>query len=275
MIGNRAASSTLTPRDREPAARAASPDVAPALAVVIPVHDEAANIVPLLNEVAAALTGHPGGFEIVVVDDASRDATGAVLERARATHPQLRVLRHRRNHGQSAALLTGVQAARARWIATLDGDGQNDPADIPRLWAMVAAANAPLLMVTGHRRKRRDTWFKRASSLIANGVRSRLLGDHTPDTGCGLKIFSRALFLDLPHFDHYHRFLPALVQQAGGTIQSVEVAHRQRAHGRSHYGIHNRLWVGIVDLFGVLWLKRRSARGRPEVAEVSGDRDER
>ena len=250
-------------------------DSHPSLSVVIPVHDEEANIVPLLDEVVAALGTLPGGYEIVVVDDASRDTTVAVLQRAIATHPHLRVLRHGRNHGQSAALLTGVRGAMAEWVATLDGDGQNDPADIQRLWAMATSTPGRLLMVAGHRRKRRDNWFRRASSRIANGVRSRLLGDNTPDTGCGLKLFPRALFLELPHFDHYHRFLPALVQQAGGTVVSVEVGHRPRAHGRSHYGIHNRLWVGLVDLVGVLWLKRRAARGRPEVTEVSGEPNER
>jgi dolichol-phosphate mannosyltransferase len=171
------------------------------------------------------------------------------------------MIRHDTSYGQSAAIRTGVKAARAAWIATLDGDGQNDPADLPRLWAMAQAADAPAL-ITGQRTKRRDSWIKRASSRIANRVRAGLLGDGTPDTGCGLKLFRRALFLDLPYFDHMHRFLPALVLREGGIVRSMPVNHRPRQRGTSNYGVFDRLGVGIIDLLGVLWLGRRAARPR-------------
>ena len=245
----------------------------PVLSVVIPVHDEQDNIVPLLDEVSAALRDFRGGYEIVVVDDGSKDQTLAILRQA--PHAGLVVVHHRRNGGQSAALLTGARIARGKWIATLDGDGQNDPADIPALWRMLDGAPADLKMIAGHRKRRRDTWLKRASSRIANRVRGGLLGDDTPDTGCGLKLFERETFLRLPHFDHFHRFLPALVQQGGGVVASVEVGHRPRRAGHSHYGLHNRLWVGIVDLLGVMWLKRRSGRWRADMVEVISQEDDR
>ncbi|HNB90410.1 MAG TPA: glycosyltransferase, partial [Plasticicumulans sp.] len=160
----------------------------------------------------------------------------------------------------STAVATGIRHARGRWIATLDGDGQNDPADIPKLLAVLTDPTRPLkrVMAAGYRRKRQDTWIKRISSKIANGVRSRLLGDATPDTGCGLKVFERAVFLELPYFDHMHRFLPALVRRAGYELVSVEVNHRHRTRGVSKYGTLDRLAVGIVDLFGVMWLQRRA-----------------
>jgi dolichol-phosphate mannosyltransferase len=251
-----------------PPAAQASVTALPALSVVVPVHDEQDNIGPLIDEVTAALDGISGGYEIVVVDDGSTDGTAAALRRA--ARRGLVVVRHRQNCGQSAALFSGVRIARADWIATLDGDGQNDPADIPRLWRLLGETGDPdLKMIAGNRTRRRDTWLKRTSSRIANGVRARLLGDRTPDTGCGLKLFERDAFLRVPHFDHFHRFLPALLQQAGGNVTSVEVAHRPRRSGRSHYGVNNRLWVGIVDLIGVLWLKRRAGRWRPSVVEIS------
>jgi dolichol-phosphate mannosyltransferase len=233
------------------------------LSVVVPVRNEAENIRPLLAEIHAALEGRD--FEVVYVDDGSSDATPAELLLAMARHPRLRVLRHRESCGQSTAVTTGVRAARGEWVATLDGDGQNDPADIPKLLA--ARDGAPdLWLIAGWRKSRQDTWLKRFSSRIANGVRSRLLGDATPDTGCGLKLFRRATFLELPYFDHMHRFLPALVQRAGGRTVSVEVGHRPRTRGTSNYGLFDRLWIGIVDLFGVLWLQRRARRA--EVSEV-------
>jgi dolichol-phosphate mannosyltransferase len=236
-------------------------DHAPTLSVVIPAHNEAANLGLLLAEVRAALDGRLD-YEVVVVDDASSDETPALLARTAATFPRLRPLRHLSQSGQSAALVTGVEAARGAWVATLDGDGQNDPADIPALWDGLARSDNPpqLKMIAGQRRKRQDSWLKRLSSRIANAVRAGLLGDATPDTGCGLKLFERATFLDLPRFDHMHRFLPALVQRAGGAVVSVPVNHRPRGGGRSHYGLHNRLWVGIVDLLGVMWLQRRHRR---------------
>ncbi len=229
------------------------------LSVVIPVRNEADNILPLVSEIRAALDGR-ADYEIVYVDDGSRDATAERLAEAARAGPRLRVIRHRASCGQSSAILSGVRAARAPWIATLDGDGQNDPADIPRLLAVLRdpAQTPNLQLIAGYRRRRRDSWLKRLSSRIANGVRARLLRDRTPDTGCGLKLIARAAFLALPHFDHMHRFLPALIQRNGGATVSVEVHHRPRVRGRSNYGLHNRLWVGIVDLLGVMWLQRRA-----------------
>jgi dolichol-phosphate mannosyltransferase len=228
------------------------------LSVVIPVRNEAENILPLLAEIHAALEGG-GEFEVVYVDDGSSDATPARLAEALKAHPRLRVLAHAEGCGQSAALVTGFRAARAEWIATLDGDGQNDPADIPKLLAVREGAGRPanLQLIAGYRKKRQDTWLKRFSSRVANGVRSRLLGDATPDTGCGLKLILRSAVLELPVFDHMHRFLPALIQRNGGATLSVEVNHRPRTRGTSNYGMFDRLWVGLVDLFGVMWLKRR------------------
>ena len=233
------------------------------LSVIIPVRDEAENIGPLLGEIRAALDRRVV-YEVICVNDGSSDATAARLSTAAREFPRLRVIHHAEPCGQSAALWSGVRAARAPWIATLDGDGQNDPADIPKLLAVLRdpAAPATLRLVTGHRRKRRDSPTKRLSSRIANGVRARLLGDRTPDTGCGLKLVHRESYLALPFFDHMHRFLPALVQSEGSVTVSVEVAHRPRTHGHSHYGMHDRLWAGIVDLIGVMWLKRRMKRPR-------------
>ncbi len=226
----------------------------PRYSVVIPCYDEADNVTQLVDEVGAALA-NVSDFEILIVDDCSSDDTVARALDARRHHGvHVRVLKHHRNRGQSAAICSGVDAASGRWIVTLDGDGQNDPADIPRL---LAVSIDDTVIVCGHRAQRHDTWVRRASSRIANGVRARVLGDATPDTGCGLKVFSRALFMRLPRFDHMHRFLPALVQSVGGSIRSVPITHRARVYGRSKYGIHNRLWVGIVDLFGVMWLKKR------------------
>ena len=229
------------------------------LSVVIPVKDEAANVAPLVAEIRAALDGLLD-YEILYVDDGSEDGTAAEVARLRAGAPHLRLLRHMGNYGQSAAIRSGVRAARAAWIATLDGDGQNDPADIPKLWRIgLTAPEAPSLLIAGYRETRQDSRRRRFASQIANRVRRRILGDDTPDTGCGLKLFPRALFLDLPYFDHMHRFLPALVLREGGTIRSIQVNHRPRRRGVSKYGIFDRLGVGIVDLFGVIWLKRRAA----------------
>ncbi|HMV40018.1 glycosyltransferase family 2 protein [Plasticicumulans sp.] len=229
------------------------------LSVVVPVHNEGENIAPLIDEIVAALTGRED-YEIIYVNDGSRDDTAARLAEAATRLPQLRVITHARACGQSTAVATGIRHARGRWIATLDGDGQNDPADIPKLLAVLTDPTRPLkrVMAAGYRRKRQDTWIKRISSKIANGVRSRLLGDATPDTGCGLKVFERAVFLELPYFDHMHRFLPALVRRAGYELVSVEVNHRHRTRGVSKYGTLDRLAVGIVDLFGVMWLQRRA-----------------
>jgi dolichol-phosphate mannosyltransferase len=243
------------------------------LSIVVPVRNEADNILPLLAEIHAALDNR-GEFEVVYVDDGSTDATPQRLAEALVRYPRLRVLVHRISCGQSAALMTAVRAARGEWVATLDGDGQNDPADIPKLLAARDAAQpANLQLVAGYRKRRRDTWLKRMSSRIANGVRSRLLGDATPDTGCGLKLIARAACLELPFFDHMHRFLPALVQRNGGATIVVEVNHRPRTRGISNYGLFDRLWVGIVDLFGVMWLQRRARR--PQVTELRRPTEQR
>lgn len=229
------------------------------ISVVIPVCNEAENVGPLAREVQAALAAHQP-FEIIYIDDGSTDATLAALLAARAGGiPEIRVLQHSVRSGQSAAVHTGVRAARAEWIATLDGDGQNDPADIPALIAAQAAGGEDLRLVMGNRKaSRKDTWLRRISSSVANGVRGWMLSDGTPDTGCGIKLMHRATFLELPRFNHMHRFLPALFQRAGAQVISVPVRHRSRTRGTSKYGLHNRLWVGIVDLFGVRWLIRRS-----------------
>ena len=238
------------------------PPADPLLAVVVPVRNEADNILPLIAEIEAALAGR-WPFEMVYVDDGSDDATAGRLAAARAGRGNLRVIRHRIGCGQSQAVATGVTAARAPFIATLDGDGQNDPADIPRLFERLLAeepADRDLLLIAGHRQKRRDNALRRLSSSVANGVRAALLKDATPDTGCGLKLFTRAAFLDLPRFDHMHRFLPALMIRRGGRVVSLPVHHRPRQRGTSKYGLWNRLWVGIVDLLGVMWLQRRASR---------------
>jgi dolichol-phosphate mannosyltransferase len=242
--------------------------MSPEVSVVVPVCNEADNVLPLAQEIVAALRGRLP-FEMIFVDDGSSDATAQRIREARASGlSEMRLLRHSGRSGQSAAVHSGVRAARAQWIATLDGDGQNDPADLPRLIAARGdAANEGVMLFMGNRVTRRDTWLRRLSSRIANGVRAGLLGDGTPDTGCGIKLFHRETFLSLPAFDHMHRFLPALFQRAGSRVISVPVNHRERTRGRSKYGVHNRLWVGIVDLFGVMWLKARSRPGVRVVEE--------
>ncbi len=223
------------------------------LSVVVPVRNEGPNIARLIAEIETALVRIP--HEIVYVDDGSTDETPRLLHEIASTTP-LTIRRHRESCGQSAAIATGVRAARGPWIATLDGDGQNDPADIPALFARAKAASGTVL-IAGHRVTRRDTQMKRWASRFANGIRARLLGDATPDTGCGLKLFRRDAFLALPHFDHMHRYLPALFIRAGGRVESVPVNHRPRDRGISNYGTLDRLWVGIFDLAGVYWLQRR------------------
>ena len=234
------------------------------LSVVVPVHNEAENIAPLIQEIEDALSDFVA-FEIVYVNDGSKDDTKKRLAEAKARHPKLRVITHAFSCGQSTSVRTGIKFARGDWVATLDGDGQNDPEDIKKL---IAAIENGVDLIGGNRRhSRRDTWIKRISSVIANTVRSKLLRDSTPDTGCGLKLIRRDVFLDLPYFDHMHRFLPALVQRCGGRVVSVPVSHRAREHGQSKYGTIDRLLVGIVDLVGMLWLISRSKN--PLVTEES------
>ena len=230
----------------------------PDYSVVVPVQNEAGNIEPLIAEIRARMAENKP-YEIVYVDDGSDDETPGTLRRLASECPELRVIRHRAPAGQSAAIMTGVQAAGAPTIITLDGDGQNDPAAIPKLLGMfMDADDRDRLLITGQRRKRQDSWIKRVSSRVANGVRGALLGDGTPDTGCGLKVFSRQAYLDMPGFDHMHRFLPALMLRQGGRVVSVPVNHRPRKRGATKYGVWDRLGVGIIDLMGVMWLQRRA-----------------
>ncbi len=227
------------------------------LSVIVPVFNERDNIPPLLAEIASALRGRVS-FEVIYIDDDSSDDSRAVLEAQRAVYPELRVLHHLTRSGQSTAVWNGVRAAAAPWIATLDGDGQNDPDDIAKLLTARAAAAVDVRLFAGWRTTRRDSFNKRISSRIANAVRSRMLRDATPDTGCGLKLFERETFLRLPYFDHMHRYLPALVKRAGFACLSVPVGHRPRIAGVSKYGMLDRLWVGLADLRGVAWLMRRA-----------------
>lgn len=242
------------------------------VSVVIPVHNESANIDGLLDEVEGALKDFCE-FEIVVVDDGSSDSTPEVLQSACQRLGALRVLRHENCCGQSTALITGVLAAHYPIICTLDGDGQNDPADLPGMLEALTgdSATSDLAMVAGYRKKRRDSAWRLFCSRVANGVRRKMLSDNTPDSGCGIKVFYRQTFLSMPHFDHMHRFLPCLAQRTGAKITSVEVNHRPRRHGRSHYGTLGRLMVGIVDLAGVAWLVRRNKFPEVSIMEASND----
>jgi dolichol-phosphate mannosyltransferase len=238
------------------------------ISIVVPVHNEAGNILPLIEEIEKTMT-QAEAYEILYVDDGSRDRTEAELKEAMRSCKALRVLRHRQSCGQSTAVRTGVKAAVYPWIATLDGDGQNDPADIPCLYQALqekSRFDANLWMVAGWRNKRYDSKWRLFSSRFANTVRSSLLGDDTPDSACGLKVFARDKFLELPYFDHMHRFLPALVIRAGGSVVSEAVNHRPRGAGASNYGTLDRLWAGITDLLGVMWLQARAKL--PEVSEI-------
>lgn len=226
----------------------------PLLSVLIPAKDEAGNLPSLLDEISLALADID--HEVIVVDDASTDGTWEFLTRRAAGDDRLRPLRHAASAGQSTSVWQAAWAAHGEWLATLDGDGQNDPADLPQ--AFERARRGDVTLVAGHRTNRRDDWLKRVSSRVANRVRAALLNDATPDTGCGLKVIRRSAFLSLPYFDHMHRFLPALIRAQGGVCVSVPVNHRPRGTGRSHYGLNNRLWVGLVDMIGVMWLRRRS-----------------
>jgi glycosyltransferase involved in cell wall biosynthesis len=233
--------------------------------VVVPVKDEAGNAANLAREIAAALDGR--AYEIVFVDDASQDDTRAELAALKAEIPQLRLVGHRKNSGQSRAVRTGVLAARAPVIGTLDGDGQNDPAFLP---ALIGALTDGVGLVAGQRVGRKATGFKKLQSRIANGVRGGILKDGTRDSGCGLKAFRRDAFLALPYFDGLHRFLPALVRRDGFDVAYVDVIDRDRRAGTSNYGMWDRLWVGILDLAGVWWLIRRRKRV-PQATEMTRD----
>jgi len=237
----------------------------PAVSVVVPVRNEAGNIASLVAEIAAALNGQCT-FEVIYVDDGSSDGTAAELTRLMAQHSWLRRQRHKLSCGQSAAVRTGVKAARAPLVVTLDGDGQNDPAFIPALLRALEQGGPRLALIAGQRVKRKASAFKKLQSRIANAVRNAVLRDGTRDTGCGLKAFRRAVFLSLPYFDGLHRFLPALVRREGYEIGYVDVIDRPRGTGTSNYGMWDRLWVGILDLAGVWWLIRRRKRV-PEIAE--------
>jgi dolichol-phosphate mannosyltransferase len=242
-------------------------ETAPALSVVVPARNESGNVAPLVGEIEAALAGRLP-FEIVYVDDGSTDATGAELAELRKTRPHLRVMRHASSCGQSAAVRTGVRAARAPVVATMDGDGQNNPAFLPAMYDALQAAGAGCGLVQGQRVGRKDTGFKRFQSRVANRVRGAILQDGTRDTGCGLKMFRREAWLALPYFDAIHRFTPALMKREGFSIAHVDVRDRPRGAGVSKYGFFDRLWVGMVDLAGVRWLISRRKRA-PQASEVA------
>lgn len=236
------------------------------LSIVIPAHNEAGNIVPLVDDIVLHLAPL-APFEIIVVDDASKDATAAELAEAQTRLPMLRVIRHDRAGGQSAAVHTGVLAARAPVVCTLDGDGQNPAEELPKLAAPILGdTTGKIGLVAGQRVKRQDTWSKKAASRAANALRGWLLKDGTRDTGCGLKAFRRDAFLALPYFDHMHRYLPALFARDGWQVAHVDVSHRARGAGASNYSNLQRALVGAVDLLGVAWLlrRRKKAKALPE-----------
>jgi len=243
--------------------------VTTAVSIVIPAKNEAANIVPLVEEIATVLAGRLN-YEVIVVDDGSSDNTAELLRGLAGERPWLRSLRQDVSCGKSAAIRTGVKAATHPVIATLDGDGQNDPSFVPALVAELDKGGAAVGLVAGQRSKRKDGAWKKTQSRIANAIRGRILKDGTRDSVCGLKVFRREVFLALPYFDTMHRFLPALVRREGYDIRHVDVVDRPRWHGKSHYGMWDRLWVGVPDLLGVWWLVRRRRRV-PQVSEVKND----
>jgi glycosyltransferase involved in cell wall biosynthesis len=240
------------------------PDVA--VSIVVPVRNEADNIVPVIEEIAAALDGR-WVYEIIYVNDGSTDATAEQIASAMKQHKTLRELRHAVSSGQSAAVRSGVRAARGKIVATLDGDGQNNPAFLPDLISAIEKGGERTGLAAGQRVGRKDTGFKKFQSRAANAIRSAILHDGTRDTGCGLKAFRRDVFLMMPYFDGLHRFLPALMRREGFEIAYVDVIDRPRHSGVSNYGFFDRLWIGIMDLAGVWWLIRRK-KPTPDVTEV-------
>jgi dolichol-phosphate mannosyltransferase len=243
-----------------------SSTTAPTVSIVVPVRNEADNVAPLADEIVAALDGR-WVYEIVYVDDGSSDATAERLAAMMARRRNVRQIRHEKSSGQSAAVRTGVRAARGKIVATLDGDGQNNPAFLPDLITAIQNGGDRIGLAAGQRVGRKDTGFKKFQSRIANNVRSRVLSDGTRDTGCGLKAFRREVFLSLPYFDGLHRFLPALARREGYDIAYVDVTDRPRRSGVSNYGFFDRLWIGIMDLAGVWWLIRRK-KSTPVATEV-------
>jgi dolichol-phosphate mannosyltransferase len=237
----------------------------PAVSVIVPVRNEAGNIAPLVAEIAAALSGRR--FEVIYVNDGSTDGTEAEINALRGAHPWLRLVKHAQSCGKAAALRTGMRAARGHIIVVMDGDCQNDPAYLPKLIDALEQGAPKVGLIAGQRVGRKTTGFKKFQSRIANAVRGSILRDGTRDTGCGLKAFRRDVFLSLPYFDGLHRFLPALIRREGYDIGYVDVVDRPRRHGVSNYGMWDRLWVGILDLFGVWWLIRRKRRV-PEATEI-------
>lgn len=232
------------------------------LSIIIPVYNELDNVESLYQEIAGVLSTPDYSFEVIFVDDGSTDGTKERLNLLAKKHPFIRAICHKKNFGQSAALLSGARAAQYPWLITMDGDGQNDPADIPLLCQKLTSEKN---VVLGNRQKRDDNFLRRLSSRVGNGIRRGLLSDECPDTGCSLKLFSKEAFLTLPHFNHMHRFLPALFKRAGFQLVNVKVNHRPRKHGVSKYGVMNRLFVGIHDLIGMRWLLRRPCA--PEVCD--------
>jgi len=246
--------------------KSATSAAAPTVSIVVPVRNEADNVAPLIGEIAAALDGR-WAYEIIYVNDGSTDATADRLAALMTEYGNLRQVRHEASSGQSAAVRTGVRAARGMIVATLDGDGQNNPAFLPDLIAAIESSGGRTGLAAGQRVGRKDTGFKKFQSRTANRVRSWVLSDGTRDTGCGLKAFPREVFLSLPYFDGLHRFLPALVRREGFDIAYVDVIDRPRHSGVSNYGFFDRLWIGIMDLAGVWWLIRRK-RSMPVATEV-------
>lgn len=224
------------------------------LSIIIPVYNEADNVQGLFQEIVRALPPTQFVIEVIFVDDGSTDGTARQLQNLAASHSNLRWISHKRNFGQSAALITGAKAARYPILVTLDGDGQNDPADIPQLLSQYHNSHTVIL---GNRKKRNDNFLRKMASRIGNNIRQSILHDDCPDTGCSIKLFSREAFLSIPHFNHMHRFLPTLFKHAGLSVQNVPVNHRPRRFGVSKYGVMNRLFVGIHDLIGVRWLLKR------------------